>query len=125
MYSLDYFINKAVQFYLQDNDLKHKSVSTKNWMTEKNIIPNQIMEAPPSSPDLNSIENVWGHMKRHLNNTVKPKKKDDLVKAVAEWWENTMTIEECSKFINHLEKALPVVILANVGATGYRFTKMS
>ncbi|CAG2219538.1 unnamed protein product [Mytilus edulis] len=40
-----------------DNDSKHKSKSTKAWMTQKNML-NNMMECQASSPDINVIENT-------------------------------------------------------------------
>ncbi|CAG2242342.1 unnamed protein product [Mytilus edulis] len=42
----------------QDNDSKHKSKSTKAWMTQKNML-NNVMECPASSPDINVVEKTF------------------------------------------------------------------
>ncbi|KAK3107730.1 hypothetical protein FSP39_020962 [Pinctada imbricata] len=95
----------------QDNDSKHKSRSTRKWMEEVNILQN-VMETPASSPDLNPIENVWSTMKYHLQTYVKPKTKDELVNGIASFW-STLTTADCTKYINHIHRVIPHVVLNN------------
>lgn len=70
---------------LQDNDSKHTSRSTKEWMMEKGML-DSVMKTPASSPDLNPIENVWATMKYHLQTHVKPRTKEELVGGIRSFW---------------------------------------
>ncbi|GBL87916.1 Transposable element Tc3 transposase [Araneus ventricosus] len=47
--------------YQRDNAPIHTSNATKNYLNSKNVT---VIEWPPTSPDLNPIENVWGIMSR-------------------------------------------------------------
>ena len=112
-----YIYTKLQTMFLQDNDSKHKSKSTRNWMEEVGILDN-VMVTPASSPDLNPIENVWSSMKDYIQKTVKPKTKDDNVRGIQEFWE-TLTVEKCTKYIDHIHKVMPVVVLNNGDSTDY------
>ena len=100
--------------YLQDNDAKHKSKSTKLWMEEVGIL-DKVMVTPASSPDLNPIENVWSSMKDYIQREVKPKTKDEHVRGILEFWE-TLTVEN---YIDHIQKNMPVVVLNSGDATDF------
>ena len=71
--------------FMQDNDPKHVSRSTKAWMEANNV---NHWPAPPESPDLNRIENLWHQMKEHLRRHVKPSAKDEQVNGIADFWKS-------------------------------------
>ena len=71
-----------------------------------------IMVSPASSPDINPIENVWSAMKDFLQRKVKPKTNDQLVSGIEAYWE-TLTVQKCRTFIDHIHKVLSVVVLNN------------
>lgn len=100
----------------QDNDSKHKSKSTKLWMEENNMLE-KVMVVPASSPDLNPIENVWGVMKDYLQRQIKPRTKDELVNGIRQYWKE-LTAEKCARFIDHIHKAIPKVVLNNGDQSG-------
>lgn len=101
----------------QDNDSKHVSKSTKEWMQQKNLL-DKIMKTPASSPDINPIENVWAAMKLYLTKTVKPKKKEELVAGIRDFW-NGLSADGCQKFIDHIHKVIPAVVLNSGEQSGY------
>lgn len=75
-------------------------------------------KTPPESPDLNPIENVWHELKEYLRREVKPTIKSELIDGIQKFWE-TLGVEKCKKYINHLKKVVPKVIEMNGGPTGY------
>jgi len=101
--------------FQQDNDPKHTSKSTKAYMEEKNI---NWWRTTASSPDLNPIENLWHEMKNYIRTEVKPTTKDQLVDGLEAFWK-TVTVEKCQRYIGHLTKVIPAVILADGGPSGF------
>lgn len=93
------------------------SKSTKEWMHQKNLL-DKIMKTPASSPDINPIENVWAAMKLYLTKTVKPKKKEELVAGIRDFW-NGLSANDCQKFIDHIHKVIPAVVLNSGEQSGY------
>lgn len=61
-----------------------------------------------------SHENVWSALK----SVVKPKKKDDLVKGIHAFCK-TLTAEKCAKYIDHVHRVIPHVILNYGGPTQF------
>ena len=100
-------------FYLQDNDAKHKSRSTLQWM-EENRVP--LLTCPASSPDINPIENVWAAVKDFLKRKHKPRTKEELVSGIVIFWK-TLSAHKCRKYIEHIHKVMPDVVLNNGGPT--------
>jgi hypothetical protein len=45
------------------------------------------------------------------------KTKDDLEKAIKHFWSTVLTVERCNKYIDHLYKVIPTVILIGGHAT--------
>lgn len=101
--------------FMQDNDPKHTSGYTKDWIEEKEI---NWWKTPPESPDLNPIENLWHELKEYIRRVVKPKSKEELVEGIKEFW-RTVDVQKCNKYIGHLRKVVPKVIEVGGNATGY------
>ena len=77
----------------------------------------KVMVVPASSPDLNPIENVRGVMKDYLQRHVKPRTKDELVNGIKQYWRG-LTAAKCARFIDHIHKVMPKVILNNGDQSG-------
>lgn len=86
-------------------------------MQEKGIL-DTVMNVPPSSPDINPIENVWSALKDFLQRCVKPKTKNELVTGIKQYWES-LTDTQCSRYIDHIHKVLPHVVLNQGGPTNF------
>lgn len=97
--------------FMQDNDPKHTSRSTKAFMEHNNI---NWWPTPPESPDLNPIEKLWTRLKDHAEVA---RTKEELHNRIHEYWA-TVTPEICTRYIGHLSKVLPLVINAQGGPSG-------
>ena len=69
--------------FQQDNAPAHNAKRTKAWLNEQHV---QIISWPPNSPDLNPIENLWGILKRRIEDK-NPKTKTDLITTALKEWE--------------------------------------
>ncbi|VDI58524.1 Hypothetical predicted protein [Mytilus galloprovincialis] len=100
--------------FQQDNDPKHRSILSKNFMKSNNI--NWWECWPSESPDLNPIEMVWNMLKRRLAKK-DLKTKEDLETALEDFWTTDLTVECCNRFIDHLYKVVPTVMIVQGRAT--------
>ena len=100
---------------VMDNDPKHTSKSTSEWMKANKI---KHWPTPPESPDLNPIERVWAAMKYHIRRRVKPTTKEELTQGIREFW-STVTPEMCSRYISHILKDAEVIVANDGGPAGH------
>ena len=101
--------------FMADNDPKHTSNNAKNFLSQNKVT---WWRTPAESPDCNPIENLWHELKEYNRRVVKPTTKEELIQGIKQFWE-TVTVEKCNKYINHLRKVLPKVIELNGAPTGY------
>lgn len=101
--------------FQQDNDPKHTSHYTQDFLTNNNV---NWWKTPASSPDLNPIENVWGSMKTFLRKEVKPHNLGEVKAGIRRFWK-TLTPAVCKKYIGHLRRVVPKVIQEDGGPTGF------
>ena len=101
--------------FMQDNDPKHTSLHGKEFLDQNHV---NWWKTPPESPDMNPIENLWHELKEFIRREIKPKTKEELIGGISKLWE-TVTVEKCNRYINHLNKVLPKVIELNGEPTGY------
>ena len=94
--------------FMQDNDPKHVSRSTAQFMKDNNIN----YWPTPQSPDLNPIENMWACLKRYILKTKKPKNKAELIAGIKKYmyWRTQVTPDVCNSYINHIMNVLLIVV---------------
>ena len=89
--------------FMQDNDPKHSSNMTKEWLQNKSV---NWWKTPAESPDLNPIENLWHELKEYVRREIKPKTKEELIDGIQQFW-GTVDQAKCNKYIG---KVIPKVI---------------
>jgi len=99
----------------QDNDPKHVSKATIEWMTQNNI---NHWPTPSESPDINAIERVWAELKYHIRRRVKPTTKDQLTQGIKDFW-LTVDPAKCKRYINHIPKVAKIIIEKLGAAAGH------
>lgn len=100
---------------VMDNDPKHRSKSTSEWMKINHI---NHWPTPPESPDLNPIERIWAAMKYYIRRRVKPTKKEELVRGIREFW-STVTPEMCARYIGRIPKDAEAIVANGGGPAGH------
>jgi hypothetical protein len=122
-----------------DNDPKHTSNATQLWLKQNGV---NHWKSPPQSPvkyfsfflvlifkknvklafnsfeDIMPIENVFHQLKTYIREQ-KPSTKVGLIKCIGDFWQKKVTPALCRRYINHVVRVLPHVILNNGGATGF------
>ena len=98
--------------WMHDNNPKHTSRSTKQFMQDNNI---NWWPTPPESPDLNPIELLWNELKDKCSMA---RTKNELIDRIHAFWE-TITPEKCQRYIGHLPKVLPIVVENDGGPSGH------
>jgi hypothetical protein len=107
----DLEINKRDVYFQQDNDPKHTSGVATDWFRRKKV---DTLSWPPSSPDMNIIENIWDYLERRVCT------RDCLLMNSKEMWgalqEEWMGIE--MDYITKLFESMPCRIEALLEAKG-------
>ena len=99
----------------QDNDPKHTSKSTQEWVKTK---PWTVLKWPGVSPDLNPIEHLWGDLKTAVGRRY-PSNLGELKQFAQEECLAKPPVEKCMKLIHGYRKSLTAVILSKGCATKY------
>jgi len=104
-------------FTLQsDNDPKHTSKATQAWLRENHI---PTLNWPPSSPDMNIIENLWAHLDHQVRaHPTKPSNSAELWKVLQEEWKN-ISPGYVRKLYESLPRCIEEVCNAKGGNTRY------
>ncbi|KAI1008097.1 hypothetical protein K3495_g144 [Podosphaera aphanis] len=102
--------------FQQDNDPKHTSAVTKNWLASKRI---STMGWPSQSPDLNPIGHLWSLVKRQLGQYQEPPKgMHELWARVEEVW-HKIDKETCQNLIESMPSRVAAVLKAKGVHTKY------
>ncbi|KAF7700720.1 Transposable element Tcb2 transposase [Cucumispora dikerogammari] len=100
--------------FQHDNDFKHTSVYTKEYMLRNNII---VLYWPSQSLNLNSIRNLWAFIKQKLQGKNFSKKKD-LIAYVFDLWKNIPT-DLCEKLVKSMFNRTNQVLQSDGSYTGF------
>ncbi len=80
--SADKLYGDADFIFQQDLAPAHTAKGTKSWFNDHGVT---VLDWPVHSPDLNTIENLWGIVKRKMRDT-RPNNADDLKAAIKATW---------------------------------------
>ncbi len=100
--------------FQQDLAPAHTAKGTKSWFNDHGVT---VLDWPANSPDLNSIENLWGIVKRKMRDT-RPNNADDLKAAIKETWAS-IPPQQCHKLISSMPRRIEAVIKAKGAPTKY------
>ncbi len=98
----------------QDNDPKHTSKSTSEWLKKNKI---KVLEWPNQSPDLNPIEMLWHDLKQSFY-AWKPSNVAKLKQFCKEEWAK-IPPQRCERLIDSYHKRLIAVVAAKGCTTSY------
>ena len=116
--TLDYYaISKNHVYLLHDNDSKHRSKMTQEWLKSNEV---KVIDWPAYSPDLNPIENMWHFVKCELVKYDEPPKGMlELWERVQHIWNNKINKDMCLRYINSIPERTQAVIKAKGGEAKY------
>ncbi|KAK3561784.1 hypothetical protein QTP86_014207, partial [Hemibagrus guttatus] len=98
----------------QDNDPKHTSKSTSEWLKKNKM---KTLEWPSQSPDLNPIEMLWHDLKKVVH-ARKPSNVAELQQFRKDEWAK-IPPQRCNRLIASYQKHLIAVVAAKGGPTSY------
>ncbi len=112
--SADKLYGDADFIFQQDLAPAHTYKGAKSWFNDHGVT---VLDWPANSPDLNTIENLWGIVQRKMRET-RPNNADDLKAAIKSTWAS-ITPEQCHRLIASMPRRIYAVIHAKGGPTKY------
>jgi hypothetical protein len=102
--------------FQQDGASPHRSPLTQKWLLDHHI---PIFPHPPSSPDVNPIENVWRDLKRAVRALPRqPTTRKQLADAAKQAWDN-IPIDKINRYIDRMPAIMADLVEARGGHTKY------
>jgi transposase len=117
---LDFYVQKSIEldrvWFQQDNARCHTSHSTTEWFARNRV---SIFPHPPTSPDLNPMENLWAEFKRNIRRRDRtPTSLPELREAIKQEWA-ALPIADMNKYIGTMPARVSAVIDAHGGNTKF------
>lgn len=103
-----YGLHRDDWHFMQDNAPCHKAKKTMEWLKNERI---PLLDWPPTSPDLNPIENIWEIIDQKLAQ-YQINNKQDLWNAIKDVWDK-IPIEHCRNLIHSMPKRVEAVHKVN------------
>jgi hypothetical protein len=107
------FPNRIFTFQ-QDNDPKHTSHSSRNYLVNKNIT---LMEWPAQSLDLNPIENLWSILDKQTRER-RPQTEEELFEILQNGW-NNIPITKLNALVDSMPRRCAAVMKSKGLPTKY------
>jgi hypothetical protein len=111
-----YGIDRKLMIFQHDNDPKHTAKLTEAYLASQEY---SVLPWPAQSPDLNSIEHIWDHLKLKLAySDTKAKGTHELWDRVLVEWE-TFSLETCRRYCESMPARVQAVLAAKGKHTKY------
>ncbi len=110
----DQLYGDADFIFQQDLAPAHSAKATSTWFKDHGI---PVLNWPANSPDLNPIENLWGIVKRKMQNA-RPNNAEELKATIRATWA-LITPEQCHRLIDSMPRRIAAVIQAKGAPTKY------
>ena len=108
--------SRRYMYFQQDSATCHTLKKSMEWFKRTKV---QLFPHPPSSPDLNTIENLWFILKQHIRSRPHPPTStEELKRAVQEAWDS-LTLDEINTLVRSMPNRVAQVLSAKGHATHY------